>query len=239
MALGARNVLAFRESQTENHSRGFVANGEYDPCVATICQQNLVVSTGLIVSLRRYRWLVVSVVVVGGLVGGGYGWYRNTYPFGYSHCCDKQLAFLLRNYADSNGGWFPKGEATPEASLSLLHRKFPEWVTANLLRGKTVPEAAVQARLDHRELLTPDTCGWHYIEGLTLADDSGLALFWDKEGLGHNGQRLSDGGHIVMFVSGFSKHIPATQWQSFLDEQASLRAQRSDQGKTGRTCSCG
>ena len=56
-------------------------------------------------------------------------------------------------------------------------------------------------------------------------------MFWDKEGLGHNGEWLPDGGHIVMFVDGSHKHIPATQWQSFLDEQARLRAQRSDQAK--------
>jgi hypothetical protein len=192
--------------------------------------QNLVVRTGLIVSLRRYRWLVVSVVVVAGLVGGAYGWYRYNFPFGRNHCCDKQLHLALRNYADSNGGHFPAGEATPEASLSLLYGKVG-FDPSYLLCGKTGSESAVQQLLSQGKRLGPKTCGWNYVEGLTLADDSRLALFWDKEGLGHFGQRLWDGGHIVMFVSGFSKHIPATGWQSFLDEQASLRAHRSGQAK--------
>src|SRR5262245_27795913 len=96
----------------------------------------------------------------------GAAWWRDRYPLGWSHCCDKQLMMALLMYADQHGGWFPKGEATPEASLSLLHREDPGLVTANLLRGKTVPEAAVQARLGAGELLTPETCGWHYVEGL-------------------------------------------------------------------------
>jgi hypothetical protein len=176
------------------------------------------------VSLRRYRWLVVSVVVIAGLVGGGYAWYRDTYPFGYSHCCDKQLDLMLHNYADSNGGWFPKGEATPEASLSLLRREFPEWVTANLLRGKTVPEAAVRARLEDGKLLTPDTCGWHYVEGLRKDDDARLALFWDKAGLGHWGERLSGGGHRVCFVGGSIEYIAGDRWEEFVAGQERLRA---------------
>ena len=71
---------------------------------------------------------------------------------------------------------------------------------------------------------TPETCGWNYVEGLRLDSDGGLALFWDKEGLGHNGERLSGGGHIVSFVYGERKHIPAAQWDSFLEEQKKLIA---------------
>ena len=34
---------------------------------------------------------------------------------------------------------------------------------------------------------------------LWLDDDRRLALCWDKVGLGHNGERLPDGGHTVLF----------------------------------------
>ena len=69
--------------------------------------------------------------------------------------------------------------------------------------------------------MSPDTCGWHYVEGLRKDDDPRLALFWDKVGLGHNGERLNGGGHIVTFVDGFPKHIPESEWTGFLDEQES------------------
>jgi hypothetical protein len=70
------------------------------------------------------------------------------------------------------------------------------------------------------------TCGWNYVEGLRSDDRPDLGIFWDKEGLGHNGERLSDGGHIVMFVSGFSKYIPAEEWGELLVTQSALRAAR-------------
>jgi hypothetical protein len=178
------------------------------------------------VLLRRPRWLVVFAVVVAGLLGGPYAWYRYSFPFGWNHCCDKQLYFTLRNYAESHDGRFPAGEATPEASLSLLYGKVG-FDPSYLLCGKTGSELTARQLLSQGKLLGPETCGWNYVDGLNLADDPRLALFWDKEGLGHNGQRLSDGGHIVMFVSGSSEHIPAPKWQPFLDEQAHLRAQRS------------
>jgi hypothetical protein len=183
--------------------------------------------TGLMVSLRRYRWLVVSVVVVAGMVGGAYAWYRYIFPFGWSHCCDKQLHLALRNYADSNGGNFPAGGATPEASLSLLYGRVG-YDPSYLLCGKTGSESTVQQLLSQGRPLGPDTCGWNYVEDLRSDDDFRLALFWDKEGLGHFGQRLSDGGHNVMLVGGFTEYIPATKWVEFLAEQKVLFAKRKN-----------
>ena len=123
--------------------------------------QNLVVLAGrLTVSLRRYRWLAAFVVVVAGLVGGGYACYRGLYPFGWSHCCDKQLFSALRNYAESNGGHFPAGEATPQASLSLLYGKVG-FDPSYLLCGKTGSESTVRQLLSQGKLLGPETCGWN------------------------------------------------------------------------------
>ena len=174
--------------------------------------------------MRRWKKrAAIAIAVVAVLAAAGFAYHRHHYPYGWSHCCDKQLMFALLDYADRHGGWFPKGEESPEASLSLLHRDAPEAVNANLLRGKTVPEAAVRARLEAGQLLTPETCGWHYVEGLRKDDDPRLALFWDKAGLGHNGERLS-GGHYVCFVSGSIEYVPGDQWESFLAEQERLRA---------------
>jgi hypothetical protein len=173
------------------------------------------------------RWVKCGIVAAAAaalLATLGFAYYRHLYPYGWSHCCDKQLMFALRHYAQRNDGWFPKGEATSEAALSLLHWDDSELVDANLLRGKTVPESIVGARLDAGELLTPDTCGWHYVAGLRKDDDPRLALFWDKVGLGHNGERLTDGGHLVCFVSFIIEYIPESQWDAFLAEQERLLA---------------
>lgn len=168
--------------------------------------------------------IAIFGVAIGVLVGGA-RWYRRwQYPYGWSHCCDKGLWALLREYADAHGGVFPAGETTPEASLSLL---YPKYADANVLRGKTVPLSNVEAALKRRGRLDPSTCGWHYVEGLNTRDDPGIALFWDKIGLGHNGQRLSDGGHSVVFIGGDTEHIPGDRWQTFLDEQEKLHARRT------------
>jgi hypothetical protein len=173
--------------------------------------------------MRRWRvrigFLAVGLLLV---VALGIGCYRRQYPYGWSHCCDKQLAFALLDYADRHDGWFPRGEASPEASLSLLYREDPG--LAYLLRGKTVPEDVVRERLERGQLLSPETCGWHYVEVLRKDDDPRLALFWDKAGLGHNGQRLSDGGHFVGLVNGTIDYVPGDRWAAFLEEQDRLRA---------------
>ncbi len=57
--------------------------------------------------------------------------------------------------------------------------------------------------LESGQPLSPETCGWHYTEGLRKHDDPRLALFWDKTtGLSRFDARLSDHGHFVYFVSG-------------------------------------
>jgi hypothetical protein len=157
------------------------------------------------------------------LVAAGRSYYVSQYPYGWSYCCDKQLWSALEQYAEDHGGAFPAGEATPEACLSLL---YPRYADANLLRGKTVPLTVVQATLDRGERLGPQTCGWHYVPGLRLDDDPSLALAWDKAGLGHNGERLPQGGHYVLFLGVGVDHVPASKWEAFLQEQERLWAVR-------------
>ena len=178
----------------------------------------------------KLRALLVFVTVICLLIGAipavASLYYQWTYPYGHSHCCDKALMFALHDYANANAGRFPAGEGTPEASLGLL---YPKLADANLLRGKTVPEDVVKAVFEQGERLGPETCGWHYVEGLTQNDDPGLALFWDKVGLDHNGGRLSDGGHFVCFVGmGDIRYIRETEWGEFLENQRRLHATRTE-----------
>lgn len=176
--------------------------------------------------MRKRTWFLLLVACA--LLGGGGGlYYRWQYPYGWSHSCESCLWTVLVQYAEEHDGAFPAGEATPEASLSLL---YPKYANAHLLQGKTVPLEVVQAILERGERLGPDTCGWHYVEGLTLKDDPRLALVWNKAGLGHNGQRTSDSGREVIRI-GYSEYIPGPRWPAFLQEQQELLAARQEAGK--------
>jgi len=181
-------------------------------------------------SKRLILATVAAVVIIPAiLLALGYGWWRHHYPYGMSHCCDLNLYGALRQYATSHGWAFPAGEATPEASMSLLYREkcdYGRLADERLLFGKTVSESVVKETLERGELLTPETCGWHYVEGLRLDDDPRLALFWDKVGLDHNGGRLAEGGHFVMFVDGERKYIPESEWNKLLEKQRKLLADR-------------
>jgi hypothetical protein len=142
------------------------------------------------------------------------------------HRCDKMLWFALQEYAEKHNGAFPAGEATPEASISLVHSLDQDGNEyAYLLHRRDVPEDVVRQMLKRGQLLDPDTCGWNYVEGLRVDSNPRLALFWDKEGLGHNGERLPEGGHIVTFVNSGNEYIPAARWDSFLAEQRDLLAE--------------
>jgi hypothetical protein len=173
-------------------------------------------------SSRVKRWSIAGVILVIGIASLGYRYWRYQFPYGRSHCCDLILHGALEDYAAEHEGSFPAGQPTPEASLSLL---FPKYAGAYLLGGKAVPEATAQAILDSPSPLGPETCSWHYVEGLSIYDDPRQALFWDKTGLGHNGQRIGVGGHTVLFIDGDRRHISAEEWPQFLKEQEELWAQ--------------
>jgi hypothetical protein len=171
----------------------------------------------------RVGLLLLAIAAM--IVGAGWHYYLSMYPYGWSHSCDKQLMFALEQYADDHGGAYPAGEATPEASLSLL---YPKYANEYVLQGKTVPVEVVKAILERGERLGPDSCGWHYVEGLRRDDDLDLALFWDKVGLGHNGERLGGGDHYVHFVNGRNEFIEGAKWEDFLQEQRKLLKRRTE-----------
>jgi hypothetical protein len=171
------------------------------------------------------RRLIVFMLAAGGLFLLGRAVYYYEFPYGYNHCCDLGLSGSLRTYAHKHDGWFPRGESCPEASLSLLYFDDHGDTDAHLLAGRTVPEELTAERLSQGKLLTPDTCDWHYVEGLRLDDDGHLALFWDKVGLGHDGQRMPPGWHTVLLVDGERYTYAAEEWPAFLAEQQKLLAE--------------
>jgi len=171
-------------------------------------------------------------MIFGVLAGAAFAWYRYTFPYGRSHCCLKQLGLALRNYADLHDGHFPLGGGCPEASLSLLYQG-DDGIGGAVLCGKTKSAEEAQAILERGGLLGPDSCDWHYVEGLTLCDNPQLALVWDKVGLGHNGQRLPNGGHTVWRLLGGEEVISGSDWREFLEEQERLMAARTAAAKKG------
>jgi hypothetical protein len=177
--------------------------------------------------------LGIVLAVIAALFGAGYGGYRYMYPYGWSHCCLIQLGMALREYAEKHDGHYPAGAGCPEASLSLLYRDHCFGTDGYLLCGKTKSAEAAQKILEGGGLLGPDTCDWHYVEGLTMADDPQLAIVWDKIGLGHNGQRLLGGGHSICRLGSGDDIIPGSEWPQFLEEQERLMAARTEAAKKG------
>jgi hypothetical protein len=190
-------------------------------------------STTLMKTLLK-RMMIGGVGLAGLILMLAIGIYSQlpSYPYGWSHCCLKGLGLALLQYAKEHGGHFPAGGGCPEASLSLLYREKYD-IDAYTLCGKTKSAEAAREILERGELLGPDTCDWHYVEGLTLSDDPQLALVWDKVGLGHNGQRLSDGGHSIWRVGGLEEVIPDSEWPQFLEDQKRLIATRAETAKKG------
>jgi hypothetical protein len=173
---------------------------------------------------KKSKVLIVTAIMLVAVLAALVVGYRVRYPYGASHCCILQMSGALRTYADDHNGQFPAGKATPEASLSLLYQG--DYANAYLLRGKTVPEKTVEQILKGGGLLGPESCGWHYVEGLTVKDDARIAILWDKVGLGHNGQRLKQGGHEVIFVDGDRQFVAGKDWDTFLKGQQDLLAAR-------------
>jgi hypothetical protein len=176
---------------------------------------------------KRFKWLkwLIVALVIGAI--GAWGYHRRQYPYGWSHCCSKVLGMELTMYAEDHSDKFPAGQATPEASLSLL-TKGDYNIDARILRGKTVPLKVAEDALAKDGFLGPETCGWHYVEGLTKTDDPRIAILWDKVGLDHFGGRIKGGGHEVVFLDGLVRYISTSKWSEFLEEQKGLLAARTN-----------
>jgi hypothetical protein len=168
-------------------------------------------------SRKIFGRITVAIIIVAVM---GYAYYRYRYPFGWSHRCDIALHQALFEYAEEHNGRFPHGESSPEASLSLVYQMVPS--IGSILGGKSISENVALDRLKAGRLLDPDSCGWHYVEGLSITDDPNLALFWDKIGLDHNGGRLPNGGHSVVTISGSRTIVSASEWNAFLEGQKAI-----------------
>jgi hypothetical protein len=155
--------------------------------------------------------------------------YYHENPYGWDHCCIKQVNLALRLYAEEHNGQYPSGGATPEASLCLLTNYSCD---VALLKGKAVPLAKAEAEFRRTGVLGPDSCGWHYVEGLNTNDDLSLAILWDKTpGFDHNSRRTGRGGREVAFLDGHSEWLSDETFSNLMARQAELLAQRNAKPK--------
>jgi hypothetical protein len=161
-----------------------------------------------------------------------YGYYRYQFPYGSDHRCNKILYFALLEYAEQHDGAFPAGEATPEVSISLIHTLDDYSSCGYLLHRRDVAAERVDDMLKQGKLLSSETCGWNYVEGLRSDSNRELALFWDKEGLTEIGMRLPEGGHWVTFVDGNIETISESQWEEFMANQKKLLAEEMAKRQT-------
>lgn len=162
------------------------------------------------------KLLLIAAGLIVLAIAGGWFWYRYTFPYGCSHACSKGLGLTLRVYAGDHDGWLPHGENTPEASLALF-AKTDTNSALGLLGGKNVPRQVVQTALTKNGSFGPNTCGWHYVEGLREDDDPQIAVAWDKVvGLSHNGQRRAGVEHEVVLLDGSTTLIGKREWPQFV-----------------------
>lgn len=156
------------------------------------------------------------------------------YPYGGSHSCSKILGSSLRMYADDHGGWLPHGGRTPEESMSFMATNGDPYFVKALLRGKHLPQSVVDAAFVTHGVLSPASCGWHYVEGLRKGDDPALAVAWDKmSGLNHNGRLMKNVEREVILLDGSAQQISKTEWPKFCTHQKRLLAEAEAKRKPG------
>ncbi len=173
---------------------------------------------------RRYlRWVgILAGVGIVGAIALKFAW-SNQFPYGHSHSCSKVLGSTLRHYAEDQAGWLPNGGATPEQSFSLIWTNGDPYSVRDILRGKNLAQADIDAALARDGFLSPQSCGWHYVEGLREDDDPKLAVVWDRTtGLDHNGRRRSGLIHEVIMLDGSMHLIFEGKWKEFVETQRKL-----------------
>lgn len=168
---------------------------------------------------KTKKAFMVAIVIVAIVGIWGSIWYKRHYPYGAAHICNKAMILSLKMYANNHGGAYPTGESSPEASLSLLYRE-GVMREPDQLAGKAADPKVAKKILESGALLGPENCNWHYEEGLTEADPADVAVLWDKvPGLGHNCERIPDGGREVVLIGGNGSYIHGTNWSAFVEGQ--------------------
>jgi hypothetical protein len=142
------------------------------------------------------------------------------YPHGRKPGVLRLMDGTLWQYAHEHDGWFPRSEKGPYAALTLLYPYSDAWTLCGLSgKSQALQDALTQGR-DIDESLT----SWRYVQGLRTNDPPNLAILWESEaGISDDGRRNGYGSRAVLFLNGGITNIPNSEWDRFIDDQASLR----------------
>lgn len=184
--------------------------------------------------MRINRKVILRVSLTILMVGGGFAAYRWNYPYGVRTCCLPCMDGALSAYAADHEGKFPDGAKTSQEALRKL---IPSYLpTPSILAGITGDISMLEACLNRGEMVTDSVSSWVYFPGFRQDDDSNLAIIWERvAGVRFNGGRAPAGSHAVGFTDGSHRQIAASEWNSFLRDQATLRKaiseRRAQQGR--------
>ena len=138
VAMDSRATNAVLTALRPNVNRRELANGWRVSC----CQlkRSGLVRFGRLTRMPRWRKrLVIVAAVTVVLAASGFAYFRHLYPYGRSHCCDKQLMFALLSYADRHGGWFPKGVERPRLRSACSTAMIPNRSTQTSCAARRSP----------------------------------------------------------------------------------------------------
>lgn len=186
-------------------------------------------SSGIITRSGLRIILLVATVILIVVFGIGIEWTasRNRTARARSFV---QLWFALNYYAQIHDGHYPTGGGGPEASLHLLYR---DGLADPEMLASGIDPKLVREHLENGLVLDSKTCGWHYVEGLTLRDDERIAILWDNDS---NDRSVGDtrDAHLVVYLQDPSVQVVAARdWQRFLEEQQALLKNRTQAAREG------
>jgi hypothetical protein len=129
----------------------------------------------------------------------------------------------LMNYASDHDGWLPS-DSDPFAALAKL---YPDYCDAgNELAGLSGGIDKVTAALRDGKSISNLT-SWVYVPSLRITDYPRIAVLWEsKIGLDQSGRKSSRPTRPVLLLDRSITNVLASDWDSFLAEQASLLRNR-------------
>lgn|GEM_PF-1526033 len=164
-------------------------------------------------SVRKHLTKIAIALAALAAVGfGGYAAYEKFVIKPSSSCanCRSFIHWQLKDYAEANGGWYPKGGKDPLDSLAKCVKQSHE-VDHFTSHAQAQP---LVAHWEKHKTFTADLCCHRYVEGLRTNDPGGLVLlyYWKPTRWAHSLHKTKAVGRAVCF------HPPGLGWD-FLPEK--------------------